>query len=213
MEVVEKKTSRFWLVIASIILFLAVAPVCLHETVPMAQVDKILMTGLSGPARKLSKLEKEKVIQYFKNKVEPQVGPVEAKKLANDLVVFAEAHGLSPRFILAVIHIESRFNLWAVSPVGAMGLLQIMPETGQWLVEKLGLSWQGNLSLFDPHLNLRLGIAYLAMLRDRYGDDMKAVLSAYNAGPGNFEKGRQKGKGYQLGYYSKVRSFLVSQLE
>jgi len=84
--------------------------------------------------------------------------------------------------VLAVIFAESRFDPEAVSPVGAAGLMQIMPESGRWIAEQIPLAQPEAIDLFDPVLNVRLGTWYLRYLLDRFGD-VEAALAAYNAGP------------------------------
>jgi soluble lytic murein transglycosylase len=99
----------------------------------------------------------------------------------------ARKNGLDPTLVAAVIHVESHFNPFAVSGVGACGLMQLMPPTAQWLLDKSAES--GTLKvrkahLFDPVLNVKLGTAYLAQLMDRFDGDLSLALIAYNAGPG-----------------------------
>jgi len=89
----------------------------------------------------------------------------------------AEAHGLDPALVAAVVEQESAFQVQAVSPAGAMGLMQIMPGTAA----ELGL-----LEPFDAAANLDAGTEYLAWLIDRYGS-VELALAAYNAGPGRVD--------------------------
>lgn len=89
----------------------------------------------------------------------------------------AEAHGLDPALVAAVVEVESSFDASAVSPVGAMGLMQIMPATAaEW----------GLMEPFDAAANVDTGAAYLAWLLDRYGS-VELALAAYNAGPGRVD--------------------------
>lgn len=96
-------------------------------------------------------------------------------------------HGLDPLLVAAVIQIESRFDPFAVSGVGARGLMQLMPPTAQWLLAKDGDSaGEGKLlpaHLFNPVLNIELGTTYLAQLMHRFDGDLNQALIAYNAGP------------------------------
>jgi soluble lytic murein transglycosylase len=113
--------------------------------------------------------------------------PGEVDAVARTIVVEAHRHALEPKLVLAVMHVESRFYNFAVSPVGAMGLMQVMPETGAALAARLGVHWIGPQTLFDPTTNVRLGVAYLRELSDRYGS-LETALAAYNWGPGRIDR-------------------------
>ena len=111
----------------------------------------------------------------------------EIETLARTLVEEARRHDLDPRLVLAVVHVESRYDTYAVSDKDAMGLMQILPSTGEWLAGQVGVEWQGPQTLFDPISNVRLGVAYLRMLLDRYDGNLSAALVAYNWGPGHVD--------------------------
>jgi soluble lytic murein transglycosylase len=102
---------------------------------------------------------------------------------------WATTRGLDPALVAAVIRAESRFHPDAVSSRGALGLMQIMPETGRWIAAQIGLSEVE--PLCDPELNLRLGTWYLRNLIDRF-DDVESALMAYNAGPATVERWREQ---------------------
>ncbi|MCO5396857.1 lytic transglycosylase domain-containing protein [Ralstonia soli] len=90
----------------------------------------------------------------------------------------AEDNRLDPALLLAVIHAESGFNPQALSPKGAIGLMQLMPTTA---------SRYGNGDLRDPRRNVQAGAAHLRYLLGRYGD-ISLALAAYNAGEGAVER-------------------------
>lgn len=98
----------------------------------------------------------------------------------DDLIVqHATMNSLNPDFVRAVIQAESAFNPWARSNKGAMGLMQLMPQTAaEYRVT----------DAYDPAENIRAGSAYLRSLLDRYDNNQSLALAAYNAGPGAVDK-------------------------
>ena len=104
------------------------------------------------------------------------------RRLAMAIVRESKVHRLDPLLVVAVITCESTFNTYAVSGVGAMGLMQVMPDTGVYLADKAGFKLRRNTNLFDSELNVELGAAYLADLIQRFGSPEHALV-AYNAGP------------------------------
>jgi soluble lytic murein transglycosylase-like protein len=100
--------------------------------------------------------------------------------LYDDLIAeHATANALDPDFVRAVIQAESAFNPWARSSKGAMGLMQLMPETA---------SVYRVLNAYNPAENIRAGVAYLKSLLTRYDNDVSLALAAYNAGPTAVER-------------------------
>ncbi len=88
--------------------------------------------------------------------------------------VACRKHSLDPALVLAVIHAESQFDPLAVSPKGAVGLMQLSPV----VTRELGIN-----DPFDPQLNIDGGVRYLKDLLDTFDGDQKLALAAYNAGP------------------------------
>jgi soluble lytic murein transglycosylase len=106
----------------------------------------------------------------------------ERGRVARTVVAEARRAGFSPEFVLAVIQVESGGDPFAVSSKGALGLMQLLPATGEAVAGELDLRWEGPETLFDPVLNVQLGVAYLERLRARYGN-LSIALTAYNRGP------------------------------
>ena len=109
------------------------------------------------------------------------------RRLAVSIVREARTRGLDPLLVMAMIRCESGFDAFAVSPAGAMGLMQVMPATGGWLLGRRGLELRRTHNLFDVELNVELGTGYLEELIRKFGTIERALL-AYNAGPGAAER-------------------------
>lgn len=118
---------------------------------------------------------------------------------------------LDPNLVAAVILQESRFNPDSVSGAGAIGLMQVMPETARDIRQAGGAASD----LKDPAVNIALGARYLALLRRKYGDD-RLALAAYNGGAGNLDSWliRSKSKDIDkliLGIpFDETRNFVLS---
>lgn len=97
-----------------------------------------------------------------------------------------------PELILALVITESSFYNWSRSKMGALGLMQILPATGREVAAAQDIPWQGKKTLFDPHLNIKLGTRYLAALHDRFGS-LEVALTAYNYGPTRVAKMQRQG--------------------
>lgn len=99
---------------------------------------------------------------------------------------------LDPFLIAAVIQVESGFRPTARSPKGAIGLMQLMPETGNWVATQLRLDG-ASLDLTDPEINIKLGSWYLKYLNQQFVTILPA-LAAYNGGQGNVRQWLDSGK-------------------
>lgn len=102
----------------------------------------------------------------------------------------AATYDVDPALLAAVIASESAFDAEAVSPVGAVGLMQILPSTGESIANRRGIADFDPATLPDPAVNLDLGSWYLRDLIDKYADhpqSLELALAAYNAGQGNVD--------------------------
>jgi hypothetical protein len=130
-------------------------------------------------------------IDHFENVPDPPVAKADSPAAAefsaashafdlNETVKAASGtYQLDPDLVTSVIHAESGFNVHAVSPKGAQGLMQLMPQTANQLGVK---------NAFDPEANVQAGTRYLRELLERYNFDLIKALAAYNAGPQRVEQ-------------------------
>lgn len=94
----------------------------------------------------------------------------------------ARESAIDPAWIAAEIRAESLFQHDARSPANALGLMQVLPSTGQAVAARIGLDWQGEATLYTPASNIRLGSAYLRQMLERW-QALPQAIAAYNAGP------------------------------
>lgn len=104
----------------------------------------------------------------------------------------ASNYELDPALLAAVVYTESRFDADARSPAGAIGLMQLLPETAKGIALRTGGDAFVVSDLLDPELNIRYGAWYLRALLRKYGDENTA-LAAYHAGQGNVDRWRAAG--------------------
>ena len=110
----------------------------------------------------------------------------------------ARNYGLDPALVAAVIYQESKFKANAESTSGAIGLMQLLPDTTEGIALHTGGSTFRVDDLYDPELNVRYGCWYLRHLLRKYGDE-RTALAAYNAGQDNVDRWRRAGGGIRFG--------------
>jgi soluble lytic murein transglycosylase-like protein len=165
----------------------------LHEDVRRVKSDLTARQGELELAR--IDLERASTILQFSGK----------HRIPGDLAVsiydIAVAEGIDPKVAFALVGVESDFTQRAISPVGAIGLAQLMPETASWLQPGIR-----NEALFDRDTNLRLGFRYLRMLVQQYKGDMGLALLAYNRGPAKVDEILQAGGNPANGYTQLIQN-------
>ena len=103
---------------------------------------------------------------------------------SNRIENYAQQLQVDPLLVKSIIRQESMYNTWAQSSAGARGLMQIMPKTGERIHSQIGRDIPfDEEALFDPDINIRLGIQYLSNLSRRYQNNGTHILICYNAGP------------------------------
>src|SRR3954449_5518561 len=119
--------------------------------------------------------------------------------LAAQIHAAAVANRIDPKVAFGLVRTESGFENSATSPVGAIGLTQLMPSTARWFQRGITRS-----DLRDPEVNLRIGFRYLRELIDKYEGDTELALTAYNRGPGTVDRVLKRGGNPDNGYAGMV---------
>lgn len=117
------------------------------------------------------------------------------RALAEQIYDVAVASSVDPEIAFGLVRAESSFKNTSTSPVGAVGLTQLMPRTASSLEPGVSRS-----ELRDPSTNLRIGFKYLRSLLDKYEGDEKLALTAYNRGPGTVDRELRNGRDPDNGY-------------
>ncbi len=116
----------------------------------------------------------------------------------------ARNYDLDPDLLAAVIYQESKFEADARSSSGAIGLMQLLPDTAKGIALHTGGTAFRVQDLYDPEINVRYGAWYLSHLLQKYGDE-RTALAAYNAGQDNVDRWRRSGRGIQ---FSETRAYV-----
>ena len=140
------------------------------------------------------------------------VYPMEYREIVEK--VSAE-EGIAEHVLYAVIYTESSFDAEAVSKVGAVGLMQLLPSTAEWLTEREGVEYTEEM-LTDPEFSVRYGAKFLKILYDRY-NNWDAAHAAYHAGFGRVDSWLEEGiahyeEGQLVGIPIDATEFYVNRL-
>lgn len=119
--------------------------------------------------------------------------------LADEIHWAALQEKVDPAVAFGLVRAESSFRTAVVSPVGAVGLTQLLPSTAKWMAPETTRK-----DLLEPRTNLRVGFRYLRHLLDEYGGDTRLALTAYNRGPGTVDKLIRSGRNPENGYADMV---------
>jgi len=122
----------------------------------------------------------------------------------------AENYDLDPALVAAVIYRESRFDPDAVSESGAIGLMQLLPDTAEGIAELTGGTAFVVSDLYEPEINVRYGAFYLRRLLTKYGGDVELALAAYHAGQGNVDEWLEHGGRIE---FAETREYVGDVLE
>lgn len=142
--------------------------------------------------RTMQNLENQKDLNYLVyKKLKSSMAPEWQKwipEITKELIKECQKQDMDPVFVLAIIQTESRFNTYAKGTSGEIGLMQILPQTAEWIAGKYKLEWRGPNSLYDPITNIKVGITYFAHLRVQFDSRARHYVPAYNMGPTNLKR-------------------------
>lgn len=160
-----------------------------NETSRIAHAKELLGGHYKGSHAQ--RFEGQELNQLILQKVQVNLPPkhkAQAANVARTVIKEASKYNLDPIFVLAVIRTESKFNPLVVGSAGEIGLMQIKPDTAEWIAKKFNIPWHGKQTLENPSANIRIGLAYMNYLRYKF--DKKAIkyVSAYNMGPKNVRR-------------------------
>lgn len=148
---------------------------------------------IAKQTKKIEKKSKELIkIKSIVKSHRPEIAETEAWEVSKAVHDESAKRNLDPMLVLAVIKVESGFRNNAVSPVGARGIMQIMPKTGKFLREKIFGVDKSETEEFspdyldDPSVNIKLGVYYLNGLKERFRS-LSLALLAYNLGPSEMQ--------------------------
>ncbi|CAM2963708.1 lytic transglycosylase domain-containing protein [Paenibacillus sediminis] len=107
---------------------------------------------------------------------------------------YAQKYNVDPFLVASIIRVESNYKTSKESKKGALGIMQVMPDTARWVVKKAKFHEVSLEQIKDePDTNIQIGAWYLALLQEQFGNNKVAVIAAYNAGPGNVNNWLKKG--------------------
>lgn len=158
----------------------------------------------AGAPATASDPSRDKVHQLLEARA-PNIEDADRQRVVEALFSAQQQHGFEPSLLLAVMQVESGFNPAARSSQGALGLMQVLPFSGQLMARELGIQWRGASTLLDPEQNVRIGAAYLARMNETFRD-IDLSLAAYNVGPGRLQSILDSGRRPAGVYARKVQS-------
>lgn len=124
-------------------------------------------------------------------------------KYYKEVVEVSKLNNVDPIIILAMIKVESNFNVNAKSPKGAVGLMQLMPKTAEWILKKYGYRSK-DFDVYKARDNIFVGTLYYKYLSNKFKGDMEKIMAAYNGGSTRVKNNTWKNIGETVGYVKKI---------
>lgn len=177
----------------------------LRQNQQLAHMVQVQQDELTSQNARISDLQERLHILEAVEDMQSSLSPDEEAHLASQVFDYSREHGLDPLLVLSVIRVESGFAPKAVSPMGALGIMQVMPATARFITERRGWSWPGESELFDPSFNIRLATSHLSDLITKFGSVEEALI-AYNCGEGTMQELSSSGLPLPRSYARRVLS-------
>ncbi len=181
-----------WLTLAAMGLCLVLVQALQHQTTELDELRRRHQThyeAISSVESELESLRIETSVRDVLDVNNINVPRYKQREIARTIIEVSLHYDLEPELILAMIFTESRFDVYAESEAGAIGLMQLRPATAMAVADELELEWKGRRLLTDPQINILLGTSYLHSLLQRYnGHGLEYALAAYNVGPTKFDR-------------------------
>lgn len=184
-----KKVLSLLFVISLIIYFAG----CSHKAIdPDMQISEkirenhakeLLSSKYNAADFKVFKGDKKFAI-YLKSYLEKENPKLGSDKFIKAVIAESKQYEYDPIFLMAVIKTESQFNEKAIGSSGEIGLMQIKPETAQWICEKNGIKWKGPQALKNPEYNIKVSSLYFKYLKKTLNSKSSHYVNAYNMGIG-----------------------------
>lgn len=177
----------------------------LNQNQQLAHMVRTQQDELKGQREQILALQQRLRILEAVEEMQSNLSPDEEVHLAHQVYHYSRLHSIDPLLVLSVIQVESDFTPHAVSPMGAMGIMQVMPATARYITERRGWRWPGERRLFDPSFNIRLATSYLSDLLAKFGSVEEALI-AYNCGEGTMQALTASGLPLPRSYARRVMS-------
>ncbi|MBC7741182.1 MAG: lytic transglycosylase domain-containing protein [Bdellovibrionaceae bacterium] len=156
-----------------------------------------------------------KLANYVQKYINGENSKLNSNDLTQSILKLSKKHGYDPIFLLAVIRTESQFNPNAIGSAGEIGLMQIKPDTAEWICKKHKIKWLGAAKLKNPQYNVLVGAHYFEYLKKTLKSQSARYINAYNMGINNLQ--RLPASERNVGpYYDKVINnylFIYSELK
>lgn len=193
--IMRKLNNKFFLFLPVIIVFFAnqgcdrltVQDFHLNESARSHHARQLLNKGYASSVAKEFESD-TKFASYLSKYIAKENAKIDSHEMSQSLFQVSRDYFYDPVFLLAVAKTESQFNPNAIGLAGEIGLMQIKPETAEWICMKKKINWKGAAALKDPAYNILVGAAYFDYLKKKLRSKNAHYINAYNMGINNLQR-------------------------